>query len=515
MQALSSGSQGNIIQSKNEFTSIMPSRDQMKAADMPENAATAPILDEARWRSIVVEPTQQLLAAWARSTAVREIIQVFVIEEIVGATEVIQFRDVYRFLEELSISRSSLVAKFAEVPPGQSEVERLAGEILARFAGGGMASKLGTGSGAMRFLDLYRMLEVLGISKRKFLAKFSYGIGDLDQPTASGPRLGAYVIRREIGSGFHGACCYLAEHYKTSERVAVKWPLPPGELTILRDISNKASLYPGLPQVFAGGNYGGAAYVATDLLGSPLTRVFERLQDHSLESRWKALQVIGRLLVRRLEAVHRCGYVHCDISPENVLLGQSRLANTKQASAVTPYLIDFGLARRHPNGPPLEGAKGSNEWSSIRSADGGRRLPEDDLEAVGWILANGLFGELPWFERLGSAYPFWEDCVARVTAVMHARESKLQLMEGGWDSHSGRWQKLKDVPEDLDLYLKACRVSGLDNEKCPPSAGRRPDYMHLLTFLGGSPIGLEPEDVVEAEEYELRCYAKDVAPLLK
>lgn len=465
-------------------------------------------LDDARWCRIVVEPSQLVLSKWARSLPVHEILSCFVIEEVVGAAEVIKFRDVYRLLEELSLSRAGLVAKFAEVPRSSDDVQKLADKILARFAS---ASTIAAES-AMRFRDLYRMLEVVGISMRKLVAKFSDGYAaEPEWRPMAAPRFGNYIVRREIGSGFHGPCCYMAEHATTRDRAAVKWPVSPEELAVLQDLHRQASLCPGLPQLLASGRFEGAQYAVTELLGSPLTKVFERLEDQPLDTRWAALQVIGRLLLRRLEAVHSCGYVHCDISPENVLLGRTRLAGAA-FSKVTPYLIDFGLTQRHPNGKRLEGSLGSCEWSSVRSADGGRRIPEDDLEALGWVLVNGLFGELPWFERLSQAYPYWDSREIRLGAVSNVREAKLQLLEGGWDSHTGRWRKLNDVPDELDKYLKACRESGLAYDAAV--AGRRPDYGRLAALLGGS----APDAAagrLRAEEEDLRQYRDRVAPLLQ
>jgi serine/threonine protein kinase len=44
-----------------------------------------------------------------------------------------------------------------------------------------------------------------------------------------------------------------------------------------------------------------------------------------------------------LEVFHESGYVHCDIKPENILIGNT------PASAGTLFLIDFGCAHLYIN----------------------------------------------------------------------------------------------------------------------------------------------------------------------
>mmetsp|Transcript_16303 Transcript_16303/g.49235 ORF Transcript_16303/g.49235 Transcript_16303/m.49235 type:complete len:221 (+) Transcript_16303:3-665(+) len=220
------------------------------------------------------------------------------------------------------------------------------------------------------------------------------------------------------------------------------------------------------------------------------------------------MRVVGRLLLRRLEAVHACGYVHCDVSPENVLLGPPRgtrgsAAKVPMPSTLSPYLIDFGLAQKHPGGEPLEGDHGSAEWSSVRSAVGARRRPEDDLEALGWLMVNGVFGDLPWFELLSKAYKTWDASRShRAKAIRRAQEAKLQLLDGGWSSLGDEWLHLASMPPVLDRYIRSCRSD--------QATGLRPDYAMLSELLGGR-AGLSPFD---AEQADLRTFQDAVDRLL-
>lgn len=53
--------------------------------------------------------------------------------------------------------------------------------------------------------------------------------------------------------------------------------------------------------------------------------------------------------VELLEKVHASGYVHCDIKPENIMLGTEK-------DYKTVYLIDFSLSEKYvdEDGEPLE-----------------------------------------------------------------------------------------------------------------------------------------------------------------
>jgi serine/threonine protein kinase len=53
--------------------------------------------------------------------------------------------------------------------------------------------------------------------------------------------------------------------------------------------------------------------------------------------------------IELLEIVHKSGYIHCDLKPENLMLGL-------KGDYKTVYLIDFSLAEKYTDqdGEPLE-----------------------------------------------------------------------------------------------------------------------------------------------------------------
>mmetsp|Transcript_117000 Transcript_117000/g.342673 ORF Transcript_117000/g.342673 Transcript_117000/m.342673 type:complete len:521 (-) Transcript_117000:152-1714(-) len=305
------------------------------------------------------------------------------------------------------------------------------------------------------------------------------------------PKIGDYIVIRSLGRGAAGVCVYLAYNVFTGKQGAVKWPAKPEEAHAMLDIHKRAKGCLGIPELFQYGCYEEKQYIVTPVLGATLVTDFRLLQALAVEERWASLCIIGRILLQRLETIHSCGFVHCDISPENILHGTSNNRNTI-------FLIDYGLARRYPGGRPLKGDLGSAEWSSIRSAEGGERRPEDDLEALGWVLVHGLVGPPPWVKTLTDAYPEWGSQERRDATVRQVQRSKARLLEDGWEHMGGDFEMFADVPEELWCYLRSCRTlteaPALPNyprfhsllwapEKCDPMEAQRDLEKWVLPFL--------------------------------
>jgi len=466
-------------------------------------------LDETAWsRLSKFEPSDYVLREWGKSQTVQAVLGSQGVEGTVGKTEFLNFKDVYAIFNAIGLALDQFVNKFRHMPRSQStevadasDVRTAADIVLRRFAGVPPG-----GRDVIKCRDVYRLLEIVGCPLKRFKETFPTAAAVLDTPGDGSPqslvRFGNYQIRRVIGQGFKGVRCYLAESTTGTTGgswVAIKWPAPREEVAAIKDIQAKAPRNClGLPQFISFGSHQGQPYVVSELLGSPLTKVFDRIQSQTPEVRWRALRIVGRLMVRRLEAFHECGYVHCDISPENILLGRARESNGSNKASL--YLIDFELARRHPGGPYTENYIGSSEWSSIRSADSRQRFPEDDLEALGWVLANGLLGPLPWFIWLAEAYRDWESKWTRDQTVRQVQRAKKQFLSNGWKA-SG-WTSPARMPEGLVKYLRTCSVT--------VASGSKPDYSALVVLLGGK-AGMNVE---EAEQEDLGLFAEHVTPLL-
>mmetsp|Transcript_86729 Transcript_86729/g.185812 ORF Transcript_86729/g.185812 Transcript_86729/m.185812 type:complete len:663 (+) Transcript_86729:93-2081(+) len=471
---------------------------------------TSLTLDRDQWNKIKdYEPSPTVMDKWAESVTVHTALGHAGIEGTIGKTDSMKFNTVLKIFGQIGLSTDRFVSKFTiehcDRDTPVAELNKTALEILRMFAARHPAEAL---KESMHCRDLYRLLEIIGYSLKRFKSIFNANDDGDDTGAQSSQRFGSYKVRRQVCQTHRGVGCYLAEHVTDLNRVAVKWPVPRSEVVMIKEIHEKAKAVDcvGLPALLASGDFEGSAYIVTDLLGSSMNKVFHCLHNYPIKRRWQAIQILGRLSVRRLRGFHMCGYVHNDISPENILLGPVRAPGEQpSATRLGLYLIDFEHARKSMSGQKLEMDLGSAEWSSVRSAEGGEPLPQDDLEAIGWVLLNGLVGALPWFEWLVEAYKDWDSKWTRHAAVRQVQRAKIQLLEEGWaalDWKEPVTMRAEAATRKLLQFIKDCRLE--------TSSSKLPRYDLLTTILGGN-IDLSSED---AEKLDLDEFAKIVLPML-
>lgn len=146
----------------------------------------------------------------------------------------------------------------------------------------------------------------------------------------------------------------------------------------------------------------------TELTDTPWFSVLEYLAGESLAELLKqqkkldsglALRIAHKL-AKTLEYVHREGYVHLDMKPENVVFRQPITGS----ESIDPVLVDFGIARKIGQGG-LEA--GTLIWlppERVAFMDSQGQLPEAivkpnpkiDIYALGLILYSMLAGKLPY-----------------------------------------------------------------------------------------------------------------------
>ena len=60
-------------------------------------------------------------------------------------------------------------------------------------------------------------------------------------------------------------------------------------------------------------------YLVMELLGSDLEEIMYKMKGSKISS--KSALMIGLQLIDRLEALHKIGYIHRDIKPDNLAIG--------------------------------------------------------------------------------------------------------------------------------------------------------------------------------------------------
>jgi len=430
------------------------------------------------------------------------------------ATLTMTHLDVLELLHLLGISPREVLSRLATGTPkcSDDEADSFMQRLLRRCSSlsGDVAQTL------LSFRDVFRLLEALHITIGSFMKRLTNGVYEerfadawlvsFGAPAAGSPTYMGWQICRELAAGFGGAVVYLAVNYLSGVRAALKWPVEGKEMDVLKGIrgSSAAAWYPTLHST---GYIQGQPFAVVDLLGKDLTKIFERLAFHSLQRRWCATRIMGRMVLRRLTALHESGFVHCDISPHNIMLGRCRVPGAAGFDVV-PQLIDFGQARAIGAGLPQLGDGPTMEYSSIRSGDGEAPRPSDDLEALGWTMLAGLFGKLPWFPWLSVHYELSdrEKQLCAKEVVQRVQSAKRRVLEDGWGVFGADFAHLADIPPALDAYLRTCR------DFAPP-AGHSYLQLHrsLSRLLGGNVSTAELE---QAELDDLRQFRTFVLPLL-
>jgi len=146
--------------------------------------------------------------------------------------------------------------------------------------------------------------------------------------------------------------------------------------------------HPNVAQVYSFGEHDGQYYLAMELLerGSlddRMTRLGKLPEREVLE--------IGIQIAGGLQAAYRCGLLHRDIKPGNILFN----------SEGTPKLVDFGLARGQPEATEEADQPGGMVWGTpyYIAPEKLRGQSEDfrsDMYSLGASLYHALAGHPPF-----------------------------------------------------------------------------------------------------------------------
>lgn len=129
------------------------------------------------------------------------------------------------------------------------------------------------------------------------------------------------------------------------------------------------------------------------LLGDSLYKIFINLKK---KFTLKDICLIGLQCLDRIEWIHEKNFIHCDIKPENFLMGK------KDPRVI--YMIDFGLSKkyrsertkRHINFSITKKLIGTARFASVNALKGYELSRRDDLESFCYMIFFFILKKLPW-----------------------------------------------------------------------------------------------------------------------
>jgi serine/threonine protein kinase len=108
------------------------------------------------------------------------------------------------------------------------------------------------------------------------------------------------------------------------------------EFKIMKELSDRG--LSGFPKVYDSGCFQNQPYIVSERLGLSIKDILKRNRKHFSV---KCIMTIGLQLVDLLEKLHEVGYIHCDLKPDNVMVG-NYILDPKAMNEL--YLIDFGIS---------------------------------------------------------------------------------------------------------------------------------------------------------------------------
>jgi eukaryotic-like serine/threonine-protein kinase len=291
-----------------------------------------------------------------------------------------------------------------------------------------------------------------------------------------------FEILGEVGRGGM-AVVYKARQLSLKRLVALKMILAgehvgPDRLARFRTEAEAVARlhHPGIVQIYETGEHGGVPYLALEFVaGGSLS---QKMRDRGHGPRDAAALI--ETLADAIDAAHRAGIIHRDLTPSNILLapppggGPGDDRAPRIAGYGVPKITDFGLAinlgegSRHTRTGEVVGTP---HYMAPEQAQGRRKEfgPPTDIHALGAILYELLTGRPPFIGATAV------DTLVQVSYEDPIPPTRLR----------------PDLPRDLEIICLKC----LQKEPRQRYASARALAADLRRFLNGEAIQARPTSI--------------------
>jgi len=218
-----------------------------------------------------------------------------------------------------------------------------------------------------------------------------------------------------FGLVFRGRCENSPDHYPVAIKVTYNLEDAPthqqSKLALEAKVLRAMSGVKGFPKVLHDSRQKifqkPSDVLVMQLLGRPLLkRVWdEDYGDVLCSSNHKSFTIdavmkIGRDVLNCLQHLHKAGYTHNDLKPNNMLFGAQGDGEGEENDV---HLVDFGMVTElgqsqddFVDGCKLQAGGASPVFASLAQLEGRPTRPVDDVESLWYILAWLVQKELPW-----------------------------------------------------------------------------------------------------------------------
>jgi len=210
-----------------------------------------------------------------------------------------------------------------------------------------------------------------------------------------------YHVDKKIGFGSFGEI-HEGRIMESDEKVAFKLEIRKTTISLLQNeyqIYKYLNNHKGIPKVYDFESFSNKKYNAMvmELLGPSLLDLHEKNGDKLSQ---RIVLQIAIQIIDILKFIHSKGLIHCDIKPENILMGRS---STDKENVV--HLIDFGLSKKYFNSNTgkhisyrenMGTGTGTARYMSINTHLGHEQSRRDDMESLGFMIVFLMKGRLPW-----------------------------------------------------------------------------------------------------------------------
>jgi serine/threonine protein kinase len=202
-----------------------------------------------------------------------------------------------------------------------------------------------------------------------------------------------YEILEKLGEGNFGAV-YRGINIHTNNPVAIKMESANSHAKLLK---NETKIYhylgamPGIPELKWFGLYNMYYCMVISMLGDSLSQVVKRNGAISLN----IVCMLGIKIIQIIESIHKKGFIHRDIKPDNFLFGVEKKSDI--------HLVDFGFCKRfiQKDGTHIPCVQdktplGTLNYVSVNVHTGCEPSRRDDMESILYILLFMIQGNLEW-----------------------------------------------------------------------------------------------------------------------